>query len=266
MNIILRDPTKCDALTTIFQYIKLFTDNVNIAIKKDKFEIQTMDSSHISILELSIPSSWFEVFTISQPVVIGVHSSILFKILSTREKYQTIEFKYDIGDTDKLFIQFKNDENIKLDKVFDKNFEIPLVDLDYEALSVPEIDYQAEFTLPSGHFTALINQLKIFGDSLEINCTEEQIMLFSHSTTFGKMSVDIKIDDLNSFSIVEGETLRIAYSLNHIYNMVQFYKLAPNVEISIKTDYPLKLVYPISGSPDAKLVMYLAPQITIEDT
>lgn len=261
MNIILRDPTKCDSLTTIFQNIKLFADNVNISITEDAFEIQTMDSSHISILELSIPSTWFDGFTITQSVVIGVHSSILFKILSTREKYQTIEFKYDNDETDKLFIQFKNDENIKMDKVFDKSFEIPLVDLDYEILNVPEIDYQAEFTLPSSHFTALINQLKIFGDSLEINCSEEQIILFSHSTTFGKMSVDIKIDDLNSFSIDEGETLRIAYCLNRIYNMVQFHKLAPNVEISIKTDYPLKIVYCISGSPDAKLVMYLAPQI-----
>ena len=72
--------------------------------------------------------------------------------------------------------------------VFDKSFEVPLVDIDSELLQIPETEYPAEFSMPSISFASLIGQLKQFGDNLTIECTEEHIHLVAESQEYGKMN------------------------------------------------------------------------------
>ena len=52
MNILINDTTKADIFSSLFQHIKLFTEQVNITFNKDKLYLQTMDSSRVSIFEM----------------------------------------------------------------------------------------------------------------------------------------------------------------------------------------------------------------------
>ena len=76
------------------------------------------------------------------------------------------------------------------------------------------------------------------------------------------MSVKIDIEDLSSFVIDEGGQMRLSYSLNNLYNMVQYHKLSTNVDISLKTDFPMKLRFNILGDVNTYICMYLAPKIS----
>jgi proliferating cell nuclear antigen PCNA len=136
---------------------------------------------------------------------------------------------------------------------------VPLIDLEVEYMAIPHIDYVAEFTVPSGVFSGLINQLKMFGDSMDISCSEEKIVLFSNSPDCGKMSVEIKIDDLTSFAINEGEELNLSFSLNFLHNICSFNKLSKEMEIKLATDYPLAIVYDLGS--EGLMKFYLAPKI-----
>jgi len=60
-------------------------------------------------------------------------------------------------ESDKLEIKFVSNNKA----IFDKTFEMPLIDLDMELMTVPEMDYQAEFSLPSTNFNNLITQLNL---------------------------------------------------------------------------------------------------------
>jgi proliferating cell nuclear antigen PCNA len=193
-------------------------------------------------------------------MTIGLNAVIFHKILSTRDKSQNIQIESD-GDPDTLTVRFKSSDSA----VFDKTFEIPLIDIDSETMSIPAIEYQAEFSLPSINFNNLMNQLKMFGENMDVDCSEEQILLYSSSQDCGKMSVEIKIDDLNSFSIDEGESLSMSFSLTYLYNISQFYKISKEVELKFKRDYPVQLVYNL-GAGNATLRFFLAPKIKDEDT
>jgi len=256
MNVELRDNAKCDIFTTIFQHMKLFSDNINIHFKSEGVSLQTMDSSHVSIIELNLPHGWFDHYSVTEDVVIGINTILLFKILGTREKGQKIRIDYESNNADRLQIRFESEESI-----FDKNFEVPLVDLDTDIMAIPDMEYEAEFTMPSAHFAGLVNQLKLFGDNMEIQCSESDIVLYSTSVDSGKMSVKIDIEDLNSFVIDEGGDMRLSYSLTHLYNMAQYHKLSSQVEISMKADFPLKMKLVIPGDTGAYIAMYLAPKI-----
>jgi hypothetical protein len=54
--------------------------------------------------------------------------------------------------------------------VFDKNFEIPLMDIECELLEIPDVDYDAELVIQSASFANTVSQLKQFGDIMDIAC------------------------------------------------------------------------------------------------
>jgi proliferating cell nuclear antigen PCNA len=144
---------------------------------------------------------------------------------------------------------------------FDKHFELPLMDIDEEMMAIPEIEYQAEFSLSSANYSNMINQMKMFGDCLEIKCSEERIDLLSNSVDLGKMSVNIPIEDLTEFSINEGETLDISFSLNYMHMFCMYSKLSKDVNLSVSDNYPMKMVYKL-GEEGAEMIFYLAPKLS----
>ena len=258
MEIIISNPVKAELFTSIFQNIKIFTDHISIVCKTTGFFFQSMDNARVCIIELEIPSTWFDTYSIPVDVVIGINSNILFKILNAREKTQNIRILYNHDNSDTLFINFTSEDK----RIFDKQFEMPLIELEIDQMEIPAIDYITEFSVPSCVFSGLINQFKMIGDTLHINCSEEKIVLSSNSVECGKMSVEMNIDDLSSFSINEGEELEISYSLSYLHNIC-FFKISKEMEIKISDNYPLSIIYDLQN--EAILKFYLAPKINDSD-
>jgi proliferating cell nuclear antigen PCNA len=258
MKVQISNLAKAETFSTIFQNMKLFSENINLVFTDDKMFVQAIDSGRVSVLELNIPSAWFDLYD-QTTTTIGVNSVIFFKILSTRDKCQSIEMEC-VGGSDKLLIKFSSDNK----SVFDKTFEMPLIDLDAEMMSVPDMEYQAEFTLSSTNFFNLITQLKMFGDAMDIECSEEKIILLSNSQDCGTMSAEISIDDLTSFAIEEGEHIKMSFSLLHLHYIAQFHKLAKEVELGFKRGFPVQIVYNL-GDDDTNLRFYLAPKVSDEE-
>ena len=190
--------------------------------EKNRMFIQTMDTSHVSIIDISIPSTWFDKYEHRDDgsLTIGINSSILTKMLNTRDKMQIVNIELKQDASDHLYMSFTSDTP----QVFDKHFEIPLLDLEQDILSIPEAESQAEFSLKSSYFSALMNQLKHFGSNLDIECSEERILLISDSESNGKMQVNIDINDLSEYAIDEGEELKVSYSLKYLNNICSYNK------------------------------------------
>jgi proliferating cell nuclear antigen PCNA len=265
MNIQIKTPSKSEIFSQIFQHIKVFTDNIIIVFNTDRVYFQSMDSSHILIFELHLPSPWFDKYEFNHNgnIPLGVNASLLFKILNTREKGQETEIIYSTEDEDKLFLNFTSEDKT----MFDKRFELPLMDLDNEFMSIPEMECNAEFSLASASFANIVNQLKLFGDTIDIICSEEKIVLRSLSEGSGKMSVEIQIDELTEYSIDEGEVVHLSFSLNMLHNICLYNKVAKEVRIKLIKDSPMQVLYNLGNSAedtDNRLVFYLAPKINDE--
>ena len=84
--------------------------------------------------------------------------------------------------------------------------------------------------------------------------------MISESVDCGKMYVDIPIDDLNSYAIEEDETLDLSFSISHLKNICLYSKIAKDIDIYLKRDFPIKLVYNLNGT-NAYANFYLAPKI-----
>jgi len=257
MEIVIQNPTRAEIFATLFQHMKLFTENMNIHFNTDEIFIQAMDNSHVSILEIKLPSEWFDTYNVKSNTMIGINTNILFKVLNTREKSHTLRLVLEEDNMDKLEINLLSENT----NVYDRNYLIPLVDLDSEIMGIPDMEYQAELSFPSDVFSRLIDQMNIFGDSLNITCSEEKVEMNAESIDSGKMYVNIPIDDLNAFAIEEDEVLDLSFSLSHLKNICLYSKISKEIEVNLTRDYPVKLIYKLDHE-DAKAMFYLAPRIS----
>jgi len=282
MNIVIQNLQKAEVFASIFQHIKLFTEHITLHFDKHRLYIQTMDSSRVSIIDIVIPSEWFDTYehTATSSIPLGLHAQNMYKILSTREKGQEINIVFSEEESDKLFLHFTcGQQNVVADlsgnavttttsssssssktrMLFDKHFEMPLMEIDFELMNVPEMESQGEFSILSGTFSNLINQLRLFGDTLEVECSEEEISLHSLSVETGKMTVKIDIDDLTEFSINDGEVIRMSFSLVHLHNICMYHKLSSEIVVKLTDSYPIHLAFDLGEG--ASIAFYLAPKI-----
>jgi proliferating cell nuclear antigen len=258
--------------------MKNFTEFINISFHEEGMYFQTMDNAHVSVVKLNIPAKWFSEYKCTKNVVLGININILHKILATKEKNQILHIIYE-SEKDSLEIHFLNNiekkeivkgkkgkksEEVNSEmKSYDKHFQIPLVDLESEEMSIPSIDYEFEFTLFSINFSNIVSQMKMFGDTMEFECSEEKITLFSNHSEFGKMSVVINVDDLTEFSINEGSIIKQSFALTYLNHICAFHRLAKEIEIKISKDYPLYSFYNLGDG--ANICFHLAPKINDDD-
>ena len=265
MDLVLYPSQKADTFAAVFQHIRLFCDHVNLVFDQERLYMQCMDNAHIAIVELDLPAEWFDRYELtSGSVTFGIHAGFLYRILAAREKDQQLHLVSE-ADNDVLRVHFTSSESAK-NASFDKHFEIPLMSIDSETLSIPEIEYAAEMSISSSHFAGIVNQLKMFGDTMEIQCSEDKIMLASNSQDQGKMYVEINIDDVSAFAIDEGSQLNLSFSLTYLHHICMYNKLAKEVELKFSESYPMQIVYVLaSTNPEsssiARLLFYLAPKI-----
>jgi hypothetical protein len=220
--------------------------------KPKKTQEDCLDVETHGMLDKNPPST-------NRSITIGIHSFILFRVLSARDKTQEIHFNFNSNENqDILNIHFTGNNKAE----FDKHFEISLIDVDLDLMAIPDDEPQAEFSISSFNFANIINQLKMFGDNLDVSCSEEKIMLCSNSVEQGKMFVEIKIDDLSSFIIDEGGNIKMSFSLNSLHNICLYNKLSKEVVICFKDSYPMKIIYSLFGHEHAKMTFYLAPKIS----
>lgn len=282
MEVQITNISKIEVFTAIFQNLMIFSDQVNLQFDTKGLYIQGMDNSHVSIFELSVPSAWFDKYVApSAPVTLGLNAVIFSKILGSREKTQEMKILYNTdGTDDKLRIFMGNftaagaptaaasgsgtaSVSHSTPPPFDRTFEMPLVDIESDLLSVPEIEYEAEITLCSAKMAAVVQQLKMFNETMTIVCSEDKISLNSSDNSSASMTVEIKIDEVTEYSIDEGKEIKLSYSLNYMSNICKFHKIAREVQICLTSEYPMKMNYDIGDGANMKF--YLAPKIGEED-
>ena len=135
MNLEIQDCEKKNIFTKVLKYLTQFTSTVSIRCGKqnegtqdepkwvEMFYIQGMDTSHVSLFELHLLHSWFNVFEVLQSVVFSLDIKLLAGILCFRDKEQNIKIELD-DDGDKLYIGLISEDSLN------KEFQIPLIDLD----------------------------------------------------------------------------------------------------------------------------------------
>ena len=256
MKILINDKKKKDIFVSLFHVLKNCSSVVSITFEIDHAHIQGMDKSQICLFDAKINKSWFAQYDIKDVTNLSFDTNIFHSIISTKGDGHDLIITMDNDNNDILHIYFIPQESTKGE--FKKSFKLPLVEYDYAEMNIPNVEYDAEFSLSSKQISEMFSQLNNFGSDIIIKCSQEDITL----TTNGdgrEMTVDIPIDDLSCYSIVEGEEILLTYSLGYINKMCITNKLSNDIEFYLGNDMPMKINYNLGD--DSYIMFFIAPKI-----
>lgn len=255
---VISDKRKKDIFISIFQLLKTSSSQINLTIRKNIFHVQGMDKSHVCLFDLKLYCEWFNYYEVNKQYEMCFDSGIFHSIISTKGDDQALVFYLEEEDTDILSIELKNNETSKKGD-YNKFFKLPLLDYEYQQMVIPTTEYDAEFTLHSKKVTDILSQLNNFGDDLNIKCSEDCID-FKSSGNSVEMRVNIPIDDISSYAIVEDDVINLTYSLIYISKMCITNKLTDDIDFSLSNESPMKINYNLGQ--DSSLIFYIAPKIS----
>lgn len=258
MKITISNKNKKDLFVSLFQVLKNCTTLVSVIFETDKLHIQGMDKSHVCLFDVNIQQKWFDEYVVEEETNVSFDASIFHLIISTKqESHDIIIHKME---EDYLNIDLVSKEHAKGE--FNKYFKISLNDYDYQLMNVPDVYYDAEFSISSKKICEIVSQMMTFGTNINIKCSEEKIDLITNGIT-GEMLVNIPIEDLTEYSIVEGEEIKLSYSLNYINKMCLTNKISNEINFFISGEYPMKIQYALGD--DSYIIFFIAPKISDED-
>jgi proliferating cell nuclear antigen PCNA len=256
MNICISDKKRKECFISLFQVISRCSSIISTTFDPEFIHIQGMDKSHICLFQVKIDKKWFSIYEVKEKINLSFDTNNFYSIISIKSDNHNLVIKITTSNSDTMAILFQPIGSVKGE--FKKSFKMPLTDYDYEELHIPTVDYDAEFTLSSKQISDIFSQLSNFGNDIIFKCSEEEISL----TTIGiggEMRVDIPIDDLSTYSIVEGEEIVLTYSLTYINKMCITNKLSTDIEFFISNECPMKIHYNLGD--DSSMIFYMAPKM-----
>jgi len=166
------------------------------------------------------------------------------------------------GKNGKKHVEKDLEKDKKKNNQYISHFELLLLDIEEDEFTIPDIEYDVDFTLDAKKFTDILHEIEAFGDTLHIIASEEHLY-FQTTGDCGTIKIDYPIDNLEEYSISEGITLSLHYSLSHLIRLCTSNKLSEHVIISLHESYPMCIKYNITEKSYASF--YMAGKMVDED-
>jgi len=223
---------------------------------------QGMDSSHVSLVALSLRAEGFKEYRCDRDITLGINFGSLSKILKCMGSKDSLALRAaDDGDT-VLFV-FENPDQSTI-----SNFELKLMDIDTEQLGIPDTEYKCVVKMPSQEFQRICRDLSALGDTVVISATKEGIKfsvtgdIGSGDMTLKNSSKSVDSDDNENVLIELDEPVTQTFALRYLNNFTKASSLSSTVSISLGPDVPLVVEYKIDDLGSVRY--YLAPKIDDE--
>lgn len=244
-------------IKSLFEVIKPYIKETNILINNEGLKISTMDTSKVSLTYIKLKSEKFEKYYCEKPIIIGIDTCILFKVIKYCNRRETITFYMTESEPDKLGIELSDPFMGKV-----KDYKIPLLALDDKIANIQSMEFDYIINIPSLQLQQIIKdihllegkivEIKSIGKQIIFNCTDG-IAEFKTSIS----EVDEKINkDQKALLQQNGEDIKCVkfqksnekivqgrFKLNYLMNFIKASHLCENMNILLTNDKPLVLEY-----------------------
>jgi len=242
----------------LIEALKDLVADANIDCTTDEISIQAMDSSHVSLVQVTLLSSGFDHYRCDRAISLGFNSTNMSKILKCAGNDDIITLKAD-DSAETLTLMF---EAPSQDRIAD--FELKLMDISSESLGIPDTSYLSTIKMPSGEFQRIIRDLQVLGDTCVISCTKEGVR-FSVAGDLGTGNVLLRNNtgasdkEEDQVIIDMEEPVELTFALRYLNFFTKATSLGPTVILSMSPEVPIVVEYPIEEMGHIKY--YLAPKI-----
>jgi proliferating cell nuclear antigen len=243
-------------IRSLFEILKDLLTDINLIITKDKIKITALNNTEISFIFVTLDSSKFESYkcdkTDKNPLILGINTDNIFKIIKTIKHDETISFYVKESEPYHLYIKKENSIRNSMN-----TFKIDLHSIDYKNYEIPPLNFETVISMASSEFQKLCKDYYGLGaKTLEIKNVGHQLF-FSSDCEFCK-SDSIYGDSQNTKFSIKSKTTKIVQGKWDIKYLLLFSKasnLSDIVDLHLRNDYPLVMVYKIGTLGELKFIV-----------
>ena len=232
----------------ITETIATIIDECKLNITEDGIQINALDKSHITFIELSIRKTLFDEYHCETPEQALIDTNQLLQILR-RCKNDDI-LKIETTPTHMILI---------FDGESSKRFRVSLIDNEYESPVPPSIDYPVEITVPSNLIKDSLGDSKLFGESISFTVDEDYLHICSQTASgvFGETHIKyLHGENIN-------EVVKSGYSIEMLQNIFKASKLNKECKLNLGNDIPLMATFELPMR-DGYIRFLLAPRLSTD--
>ncbi|OJT14758.1 Proliferating cell nuclear antigen [Trametes pubescens] len=160
-------------LKRLLDAVKELVTDANFDCNEEGITLQAMDNSHVALVAVKLKADGFQKYRCDRPIPLGVNLGSLTKVLKCAKDDDICTLKAaDDADILSLTYQAKNQDRIA-------EYEMKLMDIDADTLGIPDTEYDASVTMPSGEFARIVRDLSLLGESVRIEVSKEGIRFVS---------------------------------------------------------------------------------------
>lgn len=233
--------------------------------KNDKsgMRLTAIDMTQTVLINLKLDAKQFSVFKCKKPkITLGVNLGYLHKLIKSLDKEDNLTLYQEFDNKNVLKIKAENQETRK-----ETEFDLKLMELKKDKMKIPECEFEAIVTMNSAEFHKLCREMNQIADYVDIRCLKNKIEFtckgdIANRKTVYKTDSDekngsrvhiqhAKTDDNKPF-IVQG-----IYELKNLVTFGKCVTLCNDIEIYLKSDYPLVIKYTVATL--GRLLLCLSP-------
>ena len=139
--------------------IKDLVQDCNFDCNDSGIALQAMDNSHVALVSMMLKAESFSPFRCDRNIALGINLSSLMKVLRCAQNEDVLTLKAEDAP-DVVNLVFDSSDSDRLSE-----YDIKLMDIDQEHLGIPETEYAATISMPSGEFQRICRDLMALSES-----------------------------------------------------------------------------------------------------
>ena len=222
-------------LKTLVETLKDIVFEVSLNVSAEGIKSTTMDTAKQSLVFLKLDADRFEDFHVSRQLHLGVACHQLHKILKSLTANDVLTLFVQANDEHRLGIAIEN-----VEKKSTTVLRVKLLDMDYQEISIPAVDFDRVVRLQSTAFQRLCRDMGNLATTVRIKSSNGKIELhadgdFASQTTILGSGGDDGGDD--------GEVVEAVYNLKYLTLFGRASNLGSMLSLYIKRGHPLIIEY-----------------------
>jgi proliferating cell nuclear antigen len=234
----------------------LLLTEISFSATINGLEVQQMDSAHVALVELAMLPECFEHYRCDRNLEMAMSMVALQRII-----------KMIPNKSELRIINRERPNKAEIEFHFDCGYEavarLSLMDLDYEKLGIPTVEFDITIDAEQPAFHRLFANLASNGDTANFEVVDGDLLITAIGDT-GSFDVRLKKDtedgviDLTVRNIVP----QLGFALKYLNKMTAA-TFTDRVTFDIAAEFPARITYLIEGEekPAGALRMYLAPKL-----
>lgn len=161
-----------NAVRTLFEVLKEIVHDVSLFVDASGVRLLTLDGARCALVHMRLRADAFEEFRCEGEFNLGINMSSMFKLVKTSGSHDTITLYVDEPSSNELGIKIQNAEKNSV-----TDFQLKLLDVDDEIISMEDKEFDSVITMPSTFFQRICRDMLNIADTMIIKSSGDKLVL-----------------------------------------------------------------------------------------